>query len=148
MCFYTFWCINIIGGMAASLHNLSSLLRVYYGQKCRGTKHSPRGRLVSGTTLLGNFTFFEHFRKSKDPVGNADVVVETFHIASKSFGKRLTVELHYRLVQEMQYRQGMQPAKREYSYGSFVKLITHFRQSYFVQKIAFRLADKTCSARR
>ncbi|KAH7720594.1 hypothetical protein AAVH_11925 [Aphelenchoides avenae] len=59
-----------------------------------------------------------------DPFGTVDFVVEKFHVSSKSFRKRLTVELHYKLE-----RTGTQ---RE--------------QSSFMHTITIRLADETCPA--
>ncbi|KAH7694096.1 hypothetical protein AAVH_38863, partial [Aphelenchoides avenae] len=61
-----------------------------------------------------------------DPVGTVDFVVEKFHISSKSFGKHLTVELHYRL-------EGFPQTKRE--------------QSSVLHKVTIRLANEACSAR-
>ncbi|KAH7716020.1 hypothetical protein AAVH_16576 [Aphelenchoides avenae] len=61
-----------------------------------------------------------------DPNKAVDFAVETFHISSKRFRKRLTLELHYELIQ------GTTAIDRE--------------QSSLLQKITIQLSDETCSA--
>ncbi|KAH7709760.1 hypothetical protein AAVH_22957 [Aphelenchoides avenae] len=61
----------------------------------------------------------------EDPVGNVDVVVEKFHVSSRSFRKQLIVGLYYELVQ------GMSETERQ--------------QSSILHKITIRLVDTTCS---
>lgn len=68
----------------------------------------------------------KNFGRSEDLVGAVESAVEKFHVSSKNFRNRLTLELHYRL------KQGTTETERE--------------QSSFFHKIAIRLTDETCSA--
>ncbi|KAH7710792.1 hypothetical protein AAVH_21923 [Aphelenchoides avenae] len=67
----------------------------------------------------------EAFPTGGSDAGKVHVLVEKFHISSASYGQRLTVELHYQLVEEG----------------------TSSRKSDFVQKIMIRVTNETCTAK-
>lgn len=79
--------------------------------------------------------------KDPDPASPVDVVVDTFHVTSKSFAKQLTVELHYQLDpnddEEMEYAHDIVYRAKK----------NCFRQSSFLHKITIRLVSAMCPFR-